>query len=128
MEETADPEADLQAIIVEYGEQLEQKLWATLVADANIAQVAGRWFPRALLMDINPGHLNLAEAVLEMAGGDTRGRRQLGDRHAPIARQRHGHRTHGQQQRQLMRRRTAATGRPDRRPEMSSPPEQRQAA
>jgi hypothetical protein len=31
--------------------------------------IAGRWFPRALLVDINIGHLNLAEAVLDMAGG-----------------------------------------------------------
>lgn len=27
------------------------------------------WFPRALLVDINVGHLNLAEAVLDMVGG-----------------------------------------------------------
>jgi hypothetical protein len=27
------------------------------------------WFPRALLVDINAGHLNLAEAVLDMMGG-----------------------------------------------------------
>ena len=32
-------------------------------------QVAGRWFPRALLVDVNVGHLNLAEAVLDEAGG-----------------------------------------------------------
>jgi hypothetical protein len=31
--------------------------------------VAG-WFPRALLVDVNQGHLNLAEAVLDMAGGE----------------------------------------------------------
>ena len=39
-------------------------------SDENIAQVGGRWFPCALLMDINSGHLNLAEAVLEMSGGE----------------------------------------------------------
>ncbi len=70
VEDKSDPEADLQAILSEHGEQLEQKLQAAFVADTNIAQVAGRWFPRALLMDINPGHLNLAEAVVEMAGGE----------------------------------------------------------
>ena len=31
--------------------------------------IAGRWFPRALLVDVNTGHLNLAEAVLDMSGG-----------------------------------------------------------
>jgi hypothetical protein len=70
VEEKADPESDLQTILAEHGEQLEQKLWDALASDENIAQVAGQWFPRALLMDINPGHLNLAEAVLEMANGE----------------------------------------------------------
>jgi hypothetical protein len=31
--------------------------------------IAGRWFPKALLVDVNAGNLNLAEAVLDMAGG-----------------------------------------------------------
>jgi hypothetical protein len=70
VEEKADPESDPQAILAEYGEELEQKLSTALASDENIAQVAGRWFPRALLMDINSGHLNLAEAVLEMSGGE----------------------------------------------------------
>ena len=33
-------------------------------------RIAGRWFPRALLVDVNVGHLNLAEAVLDMTGGE----------------------------------------------------------
>lgn len=70
VEEKADPDSDPQAILAEYGEELEQKLSAALASDENIAQVAGRWFPRALLMDINSGHLNLAEAVLDMSGGE----------------------------------------------------------
>jgi hypothetical protein len=32
-------------------------------------RIAWRWFPRALLVDVNIGHLNLAEAVLDMNGG-----------------------------------------------------------
>lgn len=70
VEEKAAPEFDPQSILAEQGEQLEQKLSAALAADGNLAQVAGQWFPRALLMDINPGHLNLAEAVLEVAAGE----------------------------------------------------------
>ena len=70
VEEKADPESEPLAILAEHGDQLEQKLWAALSADTGIAQVAGQWFPRALLMQINPGHLNLAEAVIEMAGGE----------------------------------------------------------
>jgi hypothetical protein len=70
VEEKVDPGSDPQAILAEYGEELEQKLSAALASDENIAQVGGRWFPCALLMDINSGHLNLAEAVLEMSGGE----------------------------------------------------------
>lgn len=70
VEEAADPQADPQAIFAEYGEGLEQKLSAALASDENIAQVGGLSFPRSLLMDINSGHLNLAEAVLEMSGGE----------------------------------------------------------
>jgi len=40
-----------------------------LQADDTLVKVAGLWFPRALLVDIGQGHLNLAEAVLEMAAG-----------------------------------------------------------
>jgi hypothetical protein len=35
-----------------------------------LVRIAGRWFPRALLVDVNQGHLNLAEAVLDMAAGE----------------------------------------------------------
>lgn len=70
VEEPLSPDADPQIILADYGEELEQKLSAALASDENIAQVAGRSFPRSLLMDINSGHLNLAEAVLEMSGGE----------------------------------------------------------
>jgi hypothetical protein len=43
---------------------------AALQADENLVSIAGRWFPRALLVDINAGHLNLTEAILEMAAGE----------------------------------------------------------
>jgi hypothetical protein len=56
-------------ILKTHGSELEQKLTAALLADAALVQVAGRWFPRALLVDVNVGHLNLAEAVLDEAGG-----------------------------------------------------------
>ena len=52
-----------------HGSELEQKMTAALTADKALVQVAGRWFPSALLVDVNVGHLNLAEAVLDEAGG-----------------------------------------------------------
>ncbi len=61
-----DPDAILRA----NGHALDRKLEATLQTDENIVRIAGRWFPRALLIDVNVGHLNLAEAVLDMSGGE----------------------------------------------------------
>jgi len=65
-EEAFDPDAVLRA----NGNALDKKLEAALQSDENIVRIAGRWFPRALLIDVNVGHLNLAEAVLDMAGGE----------------------------------------------------------
>jgi hypothetical protein len=56
-------------VLKSHGPDLEQKITAALTADKALVQVAGRWFPRALLVDVNMGHLNLAEAVLDEAGG-----------------------------------------------------------
>ena len=61
-----DPDAILRA----NGHAIDKKLEATLKTDENIVRIAGRWFPRALLIDVNVGHLNLAEAVLDMSGGE----------------------------------------------------------
>ena len=61
---------DPDAILRTNGHTLDKKLEATLKTDENIVRIAGRWFPRALLIDVNVGHLNLAEAVLDMSGGE----------------------------------------------------------
>lgn len=61
---------DPQAILKEYGNVIEKKLEAAFQADDDLVRIAGRWFPRALLVDVNVGHLNLAEAVLDMSGGE----------------------------------------------------------
>src|SRR5512132_4407821 len=65
-EERFDPEA----ILREQGSEIEKKIEAAFSADDDLVRIAGRWFPRALLIDVNVGHLNLAEAVLDMAGGE----------------------------------------------------------
>ncbi len=61
-----DPDAILRA----NGHALDKKLREALKNDENIVRIAGRWFPRALLIDVNVGHLNLAEAVLDMSAGE----------------------------------------------------------
>lgn len=60
---------DADSILSMHGEGLEKAVAAGLQVDDNLVQVAGRWFPRALLIDMNVGHLNLAEAILDEAGG-----------------------------------------------------------
>ncbi|MBL8102260.1 MAG: hypothetical protein JNM02_07010 [Anaerolineales bacterium] len=57
-------------ILREHGETIEKKLESAFNADEGLVKIAGRWFPRALLIDINQGQLNLAEAVLDMSGGE----------------------------------------------------------
>src|SRR6266498_419956 len=65
-----DNEFNADEVLRDYGPNLEKKIEAAFQADDDIVRIAGRWFPRALLIDVNVGHLNLAEAVLDMAGGE----------------------------------------------------------
>jgi hypothetical protein len=59
-----------EEILRTHGNALEKKIESAFQSDDDIVRIAGRWFPRALLVDVNVGHLNLAEAVLDMAGGE----------------------------------------------------------
>ena len=61
---------DPKSIQSAYGAEIEKKLKEAFTSDDALVRIAGRWFPRALLVDVNQGHLNLAEAVLDMAGGE----------------------------------------------------------
>lgn len=68
-EEGDQPAHTPETIGAEHGRSIAAKLEAKFRARGDIVRIAGRWFPRALLADIHQGHLNLAEAVLDMAGG-----------------------------------------------------------
>ncbi len=59
-----------EEILRTHGNALEKKIESAFQSDDDLVRIAGRWFPRALLVDVNVGHLNLAEAVLDMAGGE----------------------------------------------------------
>lgn len=69
-ENEASSELDPETVARDFGAELERKLDAAFTADDSLVRIAGRWFPRALLLDVNTGHLNLAEAVLDMAAGE----------------------------------------------------------
>ena len=66
----ADASLDLDAVMEEHGDALGEKLAAALKEGSDLVSIAGHWFPRALLVDVNVGHLNLAEAILDMAEGE----------------------------------------------------------
>lgn len=61
---------DAEAILQEFGNDIEKTLVSALQADEQLIRIAGRWFPRSLLVDVSVGNLNLAEAVLDMSGGE----------------------------------------------------------
>jgi hypothetical protein len=64
-----DGSPDAKSILASSGNFLIKRLEEDLITNPDFVRIAGRWFPRALLIDINTGHLNLAEAVLDMSGG-----------------------------------------------------------
>ncbi|HEY2982039.1 MAG TPA: hypothetical protein VGJ22_12720, partial [Anaerolineales bacterium] len=68
--ERNDPGHEKETILRANGHELEKKLEAALGADQELVRIAGRWFPRALLVSVNAGHLNVAEAALDMAAGE----------------------------------------------------------
>lgn len=59
-----------EAIIESFGEDLADRIEQALENDESLVRIAERWFPGALLVDINMGHLNLAEAILDVSGGE----------------------------------------------------------
>ena len=64
-----DPLLNRDYVLRNFSETLSDSLYEALETSPDLVRIAGRWFPRALLVDINVGHLNLAEAVLDMMGG-----------------------------------------------------------
>jgi hypothetical protein len=58
-----------EKVQADYSSQIIEILEDYLQNDTDFVRIAWRWFPRALLVDINVGHLNLAEAVLDMVDG-----------------------------------------------------------
>lgn len=67
--EIAEPALNPDLIIRKYGDQIAELLTQTFETVPDLVQIAGAWFPRSLLVDVSLGHLNLAEALLEMSSG-----------------------------------------------------------
>lgn len=60
---------DADDIMQSYGKELTRKLEEKLNKSNELIYMARKWFPRDLLMEANVGHLNLAEAILDISGG-----------------------------------------------------------
>ncbi len=52
-----------------YGPQVGRVLEEYLETEPDFVRLAGKWFLKDLLVEVHIGHLNLVEAVLDMAGG-----------------------------------------------------------
>lgn len=61
--------ASVDDLLAQHGPDITAELDAALTARADLVRLAGKWFPAELMMDVNVGHLNLADAVLELAEG-----------------------------------------------------------
>ena len=74
------PESDIESeffaseltaedILDEAGEAIIRRLEASLREAGTLVYMAGLWFPEELLLEVNVGHINLAEAILDINGG-----------------------------------------------------------
>ena len=60
---------DPKYVVRKFGRRIAKKIASVLSENDDLVRIGNFWFPHALLTDVNPGYLNLAEAVLEMAEG-----------------------------------------------------------
>lgn len=58
-----------ESVLKYYGDFLKGRIEDGLEENTDFVRIAGKWFPRALLLDVNMGQLNLAEASLDMEEG-----------------------------------------------------------
>jgi hypothetical protein len=63
-------EVGADELYAQYGEQIKKLLRESLERDSHFVAVAGKWFVRDLVMEVTPVQLNIAEAMLDMTGGE----------------------------------------------------------
>lgn len=68
-EENESPEHMSDAVAKEHAREIAPKVVAALRGSPDFVYIAGRWFPKALIVDVGQGQLNVAEAFLDMAEG-----------------------------------------------------------
>lgn len=55
--------------IENFGAEITRKLEKQLDENKDLVRIGAEWFPKSLLIEFNVGHLNLAEAILDMNDG-----------------------------------------------------------
>lgn len=66
---TSVEDVDVETLILQYGRHVSDAVTAALSDREEFVRLGREWFVKALLAEVNIGHLHLAEAVLEMSGG-----------------------------------------------------------
>lgn len=61
--------ANPKYILRHYGRSIARQLEDCFDEEEDVVYLAGRWFLKSLLVDVNIAHLHLSEAVLDMHGG-----------------------------------------------------------
>jgi len=69
IQEVRDSTLDPVYVETTFGDVISNRITSTLSANEDLVSIAGSFFPKALLVDVGVGHLNLCEAVLEMNSG-----------------------------------------------------------
>jgi hypothetical protein len=63
---TASPAVDPATVLSGPGQRVAEMLREALAAEGSFATVEDRWMPRDLLAEVHVGHLNIAEAIIDM--------------------------------------------------------------
>lgn len=66
---TGSSPADIEQLYTLYSSAVEKKVTQALEAREEFILLSGKWFVKALMAEVNIGHLHLTEAVLEMMNG-----------------------------------------------------------
>lgn len=74
-----DQESQALHILAKHDSQLVEKLETALRENEDFVYIAGRWFPETLIVDVAPGQLNVAEALLDVAAGGPQSTQELLD-------------------------------------------------
>jgi hypothetical protein len=71
------PDQQTEQIAKAHAAAIAAQLSESLQQSPDFVYIAGRWFPKALIIDVGQGQLNVAEALLDMAAGEPLPTKQL---------------------------------------------------